>query len=299
MIGEVPIVTFDTSAHNRLADDLRFSDLIVDQMRAQSLWFRFTGLAIGELVATTDPARRDKLLDSCRKIQGAGPSECLLLSHSMIQEMVASFSSDPKAFDWKTVNVRWPDCERAINRTGCFFDDKVSKDERDFHRERKVIGERERERQRVELRPKIQGIFAAHGELPPDTFEEAIKRLENAGGAAIVTAAHKFYSRVKKDSDEATAKQFMDVCPPFKALVYASIFIPWYDSAVRDPSSEGMTAGSNDLFMATYLPYCDKFVTAEVNRQQEKCLRAVVSAIGLGTEVLSYDDFRKGYPVAA
>ena len=38
-----------------------------------------------------------------------------------------------------------------------------------------------------------------------------------------------------------------------------------------------------------YLPYCDKFVTAD--GEQEKCLREIAHLAGVRTEVLSYDGF--------
>ena len=39
--------------------------------------------------------------------------------------------------------------------------------------------------------------------------------------------------------------------------------------------------------MSIYLPYCDKFVTAEKNGEQEKCLREIFFLARLTTEVLS------------
>jgi hypothetical protein len=49
--------------------------------------------------------------------------------------------------------------------------------------------------------------------------------------------------------------------------------------------------------MTVYLPYCDKFVTAEENGEQERCLREVVAVAGLETEILSYDDFCNSFLV--
>jgi hypothetical protein len=54
---------------------------------------------------------------------------------------------------------------------------------------------------------------------------------------------------------------------------------------------EKFKAGGNDLFMSIYLPYCDKFVTAEKKGEQEKCLREVASLVNLETKIVSYDDF--------
>ena len=59
--------------------------------------------------------------------------------------------------------------------------------------------------------------------------------------------AQRFYNRVTKTNvDEATATEFMHVCPPFRSLIYA-MFIPWYNTAVRDYfAGQTFDAGIND-----------------------------------------------------
>ena len=82
-----------------------------------------------------------------------------------------------------------------------------------------------------------------------------------------------------------------------RSVLYA-MFVPWYNKAVRDYfAGEKLDAGSNDLFMSVYLPYCDRFVTDDEG--QHKSLREVVSVAGLETEILSYDDFCKSILVTA
>jgi hypothetical protein len=60
MIGDFPIVTFDTSAHNRLVEDGSFSNAVLAAFKA-GLFFRFAGLSIEELVSTSDPVKREAL----------------------------------------------------------------------------------------------------------------------------------------------------------------------------------------------------------------------------------------------
>jgi hypothetical protein len=296
MIGAVRIVTFDTSAHNRVVDDGPRSKPILAGINSE-LWFRFAGLSVEELFACSKPEERDALFTSCRRLQ-RGPSECLLASNLLIEQLILGYFNDPKTFDWKMVNVRWSDCERAIRNPEFFADEHVSKEQRELQRERRMLGQQQRERQRVSLRPVVQAIFKKHGEEPPATFPPAISRLENVEGSSVWVGAQRFYDRVTRtDSDEATVKEFMSVCPPFRALVYA-MFIPWYDTAVRDYSvADRLNAGSNDLFMSVYLPYCDWFVTDDPG--QEKALREVALAAGLETEILSYDDFCNSFLVTA
>jgi hypothetical protein len=76
------------------------------------------------------------------------------------------------------------------------------------------------------------------------------------------------------------------------ATLYAFL-MSWYQHSARDESGERFKAGRNDLFMASYLPYCDVFVTAEIKREQEKCLKELAAVLNLRTEVLAYDDFIK------
>jgi len=53
MTENLPIITFDTSAHNRLVDDGARSQPVIAGMRA-GFFFRFAGLSIEELISTSD-----------------------------------------------------------------------------------------------------------------------------------------------------------------------------------------------------------------------------------------------------
>lgn len=287
MIGEIPIVSFDTNAHNRLVDDPRCESVLAGM---KSMWFRFAGLSIEELFAAPAP-RRDDLFASCRKIQ-SGPSECFLPSNLLTEQLILAHFSDPAAFDWKTIDVRCPDFDKELRILESCNYESVSKEQRDFQWERRQSDKR----RFVELRPKLQPIFEAHGEARPTAFREAISRLENVGNSAMWYKAQFYYDLVTTmDSTEATVKEFSAACPPFLSLIYA-VFLPWYNNAVRDPNiGERMIAGSNDLYMSVYLPYVDMFVTDDTD--QEKALREVARLAKLETKILSYDDFCAALPV--
>ena len=60
MIGHLPIISFDTSAHNRLLRDSSRSEAVLAGIKS-GLFFRFAGLSIEELVATPDPTIRAAL----------------------------------------------------------------------------------------------------------------------------------------------------------------------------------------------------------------------------------------------
>jgi hypothetical protein len=86
----------------------------------------------------------------------------------------------------------------------------------------------------------------------------------------------------------------LDAWPPFRAFNYA-FMLSWHSLAVGSETREKFETGRIDLFMAIYLPYCDKFVTAEKNGEPEKCLREIAAIAGLETDILSYDRFRESF----
>lgn len=186
------------------------------------------------------------------------------------------------------MNVRAVEYERGIQRRKVVLDAQLSAEQR----AQQAALQKQYRQVLSGIRPEIEAVFVAHGEAPPRAFRDVIARLQNGEGALIWNMGKLLYDRAAEtDASEATIKKFMDACPPFRALIYGML-MSWYDLAVRDRhAGEKFRAGRNDMFMSVYLPYCDKFVTAEANHEQEKCLREVAVVAGLETEILSYDDF--------
>ena len=289
MIGEIPIVMFDTNAHNRLADDPRSESILAE---LKSMWFRFAGLSIDELFAAPQ-SRRNKLFASCRKIR-SGPSDCFLTSHLLTKQLILAHFKDPASFNWKTVDVKCPDFDKELKILESYDYESVSKKQRDFQRERKKL-----DKQRfVSLRPKLQMISEKHGEDQPTTFQEAIALLDKVGNRLFSYKAQSYYKQVTTmDPTETTVREFADSCPPFLSLIYASWLVPWYNNAVRDPKKgERVIAHSNDLYMSVYLPYVDLFVTDDADAKKALC--EVARLAKLETKILSYDDFCAALPVS-
>jgi hypothetical protein len=151
----------------------------------------------------------------------------------------------------------------------------------------------------VSLRSKLESAFAAEGKSRPTTFQEAVieygPRLIPGFGKGLYDAglradAALWGETITTDTAPEVVQDFMDRCPPFRATLYAFL-MSWYQHSARDESGEKFKAGRNDLFMASYLPYCDIFVTAEIKREQERCLKELTLTLGLNTEVLTYDEF--------
>jgi hypothetical protein len=289
MIGSVPIISFDTSAHNRLVDDGPVSEAMLAGLR--SLFFRFVGLSVDEMVATRDPVKRGALITYCSRIQ-LGQSDCIHAHGELIARMVVAHSNDPASFDWKGVNVRFGDAGRMFGTREFVYDEIVSAEQRAALKKLR----RDYDGMFSALRPKLEAVLVKSGEVAPPTFREALGRLEPAGlpwrmGKLLYDRA------VKTDASETTIRSFLATCPPFRALIMAML-MSWYDRALSPIRGEKFEAGRSDMFMAVHLPYCDRFITAEKKRVQEKCLREVVAVTGLETEILSYDDFCDSFLVS-
>jgi hypothetical protein len=292
MIGDIPIVSFDTSGHNRLVEDGPLSEPVLAGLKS-GLSFRFVGLSIDEMVATADPAKRAGLFAYCSRIQD-GLSECIYPHNELIKRMVVEHHKNPAAFDWKNVDVKAREYERAIRTRELVDDEELSAEQRaDLKARRK-----EYEDMWADLRPELEAVFKKHGEVPPTTFREGVARMQSEGNLIWHMGKLLYDRAAETDASEATIREFMEACPPFRALIYAML-LSWYDRAVRDEKGEKFEAGRNDLFMAVHLPYCDKFVTAEKYGEQERCLREVALVAGLETEILSYDDFCNSFLVTA
>ena len=93
------------------------------------------------------------------------------------------------------------------------------------------------------------------------------------------------------DADEKTVHQFCDACPPFRALLVV-LCILQYEYGIRDTRrGTSFRAGRADSLMASYLPYCDKFISDD--ERQINLLKEVVAHANLpGSSVLSYSEFR-------
>jgi hypothetical protein len=290
--GGLTRVTFDTSAHNRLVKDGSCSEATLAGIKSGQ-FFRFAGLSIEELVATRDPTMRAALFASCARLQ-SGPNDCLYPQNELIRLLIVDHFKNPLAFNWTTVNVRAWEYEDEIRRRNFVNDQELTIVQGREFKDRKTDYKQTFSKGRL----RTQEIFENYREAPPATLREVISQLQNADAAFIWSIGKGLYDRgAKTDATEATVKQFMDLCPPFRALIYAMV-MSWYNFSVRDPNvGERFSAGANDQFMSIYLPYCDKFVTAEKKGEQERCLRELALVANITTAILSYDDFYNSFLV--
>jgi hypothetical protein len=284
MSDDIPIVTFDTSAHNRLVKDGTSSRAVLAAIKA-GWFFRFAALSIEELVSTPDTSLRAAFFSSCADLQN-GPNDCLYPQNELIRLLVLNHFRNPATFDWRMVDVSAPEYEDAL-RSGSFVNDQQI-----AAQQSQEMKTRKTDYKEMFCRPRqpIKEVFEKHKEAPPTTLREAITRLQGADAALIWSMGKWLYDRgADTDANESSVKHFMSICPPFRALIYAML-MSWYNFGVRDPKTgQRFNAGANDQFMSIYLPYCDKFVTAD--EEQQKCLGEIAHLADVKTEVLSYDKF--------
>ena len=141
-------------------------------------------------------------------------------------------------------------------------------------------------------------VVRRDGRAAPIQLDEVLPMVEAEGGL-LWSFGQGLYSRVAAgDTSESTVRNFMERCPPFRAIAYAYL-LAWFDRSLADRQKrDKYTAGRIDLFMSIYLPYCDQFISAEVHGMQERCLQEVARTARLATMVRSYDDFCKSMMLA-
>jgi hypothetical protein len=278
------VVSFDTSAINRLTDDPD-SDALMAGLTA-GYFVRFPFTAVSEIIATSSGERREHLLSVCKPLLAVG--DCIEPHHEILKIMVARFEHS-LPLDHVNVNLRMIEAEnelvRAVN-----FDNQLAAEERKDNRLndrqfRKVYANAK------ESFDKVSEKAAENGTRMPGSVLELVEALQK--GSAFWTVARNLVERVAtRPLDDAGLKLFYNKCDPFRALMLA-IFAAQYDRCIRQPSdNRSLKTGRNDTFMATCLPYCDEFITDD--RGQLACYEEVVPLAGLLTMIRSFDSFRDG-----
>ena len=294
MLGNLQVVTFDTSAHNRLAEKGAVSESIFEALKL-GYHFRFAGLSLEEIMSTRDQARRLELMACCGRLRH-GSSDCLAPHYVLLKRMIRAHKRNPSAFDWKSVDVRALDFENEIARPRFSWDDALAEEQRTRQMEDLKAYEQLFKQHRAEF----TAVFEKYGEPLPTTFRDVMTRLDRENSSIFWARGKRLYDTAAgTDISEFAIREFIGVCPPFRALLYATM-LSWYDLAIRDVHiAEKFQSGRNDLYMSVYLPFCDKFVTAEKKGEQQKCLREIASLADLQMDVLSYEDFCNSFLVSA
>jgi hypothetical protein len=281
----LPVISFDTSVFNRMLDDGPEAEPIFIALK-HGYHFRLIAPNVEEIMANTKLARREELFRICRRLAYQGEGDTIQPHQELLRLLISRHAGDPAHFVWQNVNMISPDYHDGIGDWELIRNNELSTEQRAAAKAAnnalKPVWRK--------LKPQLAEIFSRSGEGPPRTFSETISRVQHESSLPLGIGKLLYDHVTKGNISETDVSNFMSVCPPFRAIVYAFLMM-WYEDAVRDAKGEKFKAGRADLFMAAYLPYCHQFITAEKKREQEKCLREVAAVAGLTTVVRSYEDF--------
>lgn len=270
---------FDTSAINALAAD---SDVVpIVQSLGLAFHIGITETVLAEVVANPEEEDRKVLLDLLKRLLKCG--KCVMPFQWIIEAQAKAYQRDRTAYDWRKLNVRFPAAEKEITRQEIIHS--VSDETRASHREsdkgfRSIF---------AAAKPAFQKLFeGSSGQRP--SLPKVTDILLTEGGAHLSIGAELVERAIGTRPVEADVKDFMDRCPPFKALLVALCFSQ-YDRCIRGEREPSLgRAGRLDMFSAVYLPYCLVFVTND--KGQYKALTAVSELMELPTSILLYDEFK-------
>ena len=276
-----PKVIFDTSAINKLANDAEFLALSAG-IRA-AFFLRLTETNIAEVVATQDQSERLRLWQMLRYLTKKG--ECILPFNQIVENAIRIYNRRPGSFDWRRMEIRLPQAEAVIWQQDHISDELAQK-----QRDQLKMLQKQFEEVYSSMRPSFDAIFEEAKSSRP-SLSELLKIFLKDGGAAWAYG-ELLYSKVVPSPTEETVRAFYKAFPPFSALVVA-LCVVQYDRCIRDlRTGPSLRAGRLDMFMATYLPYCDQFVSDD--DRQLRCLQAVSAELGSSVTVRSYAEFRMG-----
>jgi len=277
-----PIFTPDTSALNRLLDDPDSARLVAG-LKA-GYFTRLTGDNFREIGATKNGERRLQLLTMCRQLLLAG--EFALPYNWLLGNHIIHFHQNPHAYHWKLGSVRFRAAEMEIVHQE-FLNEKVALEEREDARENAAVFESVF----CDVRDKFQLLFESGAERQPASVQELVTLFQVPGGV-FWSYGQGLYAKITGVTpDEATIRDFVQRCPPLKAIILA-LCTAQYERCIRDLSrGPSLRAGRIDMYCAAHLPYCDRFVTAD--DKQMRALREIAVIGDFATEVVHYDDFRR------
>jgi hypothetical protein len=240
-----------------------------------------TETVIAEVTANSNEARRVELLGIIERLLKFGM--CINPFHVIIERQARAYLADRSGYEWRRVNVRFPEAEGEVVRQEVIH--LTSKETREALRK----WDKDFGAIFSNARPAFQKLFENHSGQRP-SMQEVTDRLLGEGGAHRDIAINLFERGTGTRLNEAEVQDFTERCPPFKALLVALCFSQ-YDRCIRDQREESLgKAGRLDMFSAVYLAYCKLFVTNDEG--QCKALKAVADMIGKDTEVVLYSQFK-------
>ena len=272
-------IIFDTSAINALEAD---KDLVaITQSLSVAYKVGIPETTVSEVIACPDEPERRRLLDVCKRLLKSG--NCIMPFQWIVEEQAKAYQRDPSGYDWKRLNVRFKEGEREIVRQEIIHP--LSEETRANQKE----WEKQFQNIYRDAKPAFQALFDASTTRP--SLREVTDKLLAEGGAHFAIGANLVAKATGTRPSETDTKDFMERCPPFKALLLALCFAQ-YDRCIRSEREQSLgKAGRVDMLSAVYLPYCKTYATNDEG--QYKALTAVAQLMGADVAVVMYGDFKK------
>ena len=281
-MSTLPTVGFDTRGVNQLEDGGAQSEPL---MKAMECGFKvlLPAMTVDEILSTpaTKNPRREVLVARCQRLLVSG--QCLWPPHWILQQLISEHFKNPLLFDWTKTEMRARVYERAIIERDFIDELCVQQRKEQFELEKRF------EKMWTELRPKLDQILAQEPSKRPTSYRDAVG-IATAEGGILWGIGTELYRYVTGSTlTEVEIKRFMEVCPPFRVACYALV-LSWYVGALKlRLPEENSPAGRNDLMMAVYLPYCDRFIADESS--QGTSLREIAAEASINCDVLTFEQF--------
>jgi len=282
----LPRVILDTSVINHLEEGGHESHPL---MRALECGYDviLTADTISEIIATRKVSARQALLRRCDWLMQS--AKCIWPSNEIVKLLISRHLREPVQFNWQAVEVRARVYEHMLPRRA--FSDTVHEKQRSqqfdlLHSFRKLWRQ---------LRPEVDKILLADPTKRPTNYKEAVAIAQRDGGVlwGFGEWLYQWVSNTKPSQTEI--ESFMRACPPFRAAAYALV-MAWYNWSLRDQNDTTPVAGRNDLMMAVYMPYCERFISDDWAHRKD--LRLIAEEAALDCQVLSLDEFTSGLILA-
>ena len=182
-----------------------------------------TETVLSEVVAHREEEERKTLLDVLNRLLHCG--NCIMPFQWIIGEQAKAYQRDPAAYEWRNLNVRFFEGEQEIFRQEIVHS--VSDETRASHRK----WDRDFKSIFATAKPAFQKIFERRSGKRP-SLREVTDILLSEGGAHLTIGACLVERATGTRPREAEVKDFVERCPPFKALLVALCFSQ-YDRCIR------------------------------------------------------------------
>lgn len=272
-------IIFDASAINALEAD---KDLVaITQSLSVAYKVGIPETTLSEIIACRDGQERRRLLDVCKRLLTSG--NCIMPFQWIVEEQAKAYQRDPSGYEWRRLNVPFKEGESEIARQEIIHS--LSEETRANQK----AWEKQFQQIYRDAKNAFQTLFEASEKRP--SLREVTDKLLAEGGAHLAIGADLVERATGACISEADTKDFMERCPPFKALLMALCFAQ-YDRCIRSEREQSLgKAGRVDMLSAVYLPYCRTYVTNDEG--QCKALNAVAELMHAEVGVVLYEDFKK------